>query len=264
LTPSRLHPEHPAYVPFDYAQLANVLERLTEEAGASGTLENALIIRHYVEMLRRHIVPDERLRKLAEQLYERHSEALEFIWECRPQQRGLLEALQDRIESVSGLTIDSHGNNVLRFIPEVWNQSLKSIRCDPTLWTHSGRALLFEIKTYPNTPGRVNLSIIIGPAPADDRGDFYDAARARPELFTGLVKQMGTKWASIFSLELLTSAQARGLSVDQQEHNALLAWSDFQGKILPGLIQAILDIDSGRPETVAEPDAPSGSLVIPS
>jgi hypothetical protein len=260
LTPRGLHPEHPAYVPFDYAQLANLLERLTEEVGASGTSESALIIRHYVEMLRRHIVPDERLRELAAQLYERHSEALEFIWECRPQQSGLLEALQDRVESVSGLTIDSRSSNMLRFAPDAWDQSLRSIHCDPTLWTRTGRALLFEIKTFTNTPDRVNLSLVLGPAAADVRVEFYDAARARPELFVGLVKPMGNKWASIFSLDLLTSIQSKGLTVDQQAQNASLAWSDFQGKILPELIQAILDIDAGRSEKVAEPDAPAGSL----
>ena len=256
LTPSGLRPEHPAYVPFSYAQLASLLERLTEEAGVSGTLESALIIRHYVEMVRRHIVPDERLRELAAQLYERHSEALEFIWECRLQQGGLLEALQDRVESVSGLTIESRGANILRFIPDAWDQSLNSIHCDPTLWTRSGRALLFEIKTFTSTPGRVNLSLVLGPAPADARVAFYDAARAQPELFIGLVKPMGAKWASIFSMELLTSAQAKDLSLDQQAQNASLAWSDFQGTILPKLIKAVLDIDAGRSEKLAESDIP--------
>jgi hypothetical protein len=247
LTPNGLDPKHSAYVPFSYTQLAKVLDDLANER--FGTSESTLIVRHYVEMLRRHIVPDERLRELAAQLYERHSEALEFIWECRPQQGGLLEALQDRIEGVSGLTIDSSGANILRFVPDAWDQSLKSIQCDPTLWTRTGRALLFEVKTFTKSPGRINLSLLIGPAAAESRAAFYEAARAQPQAFRGLVKPMGAKWATIFSLDLLTSAQARGLTLDQQVQNASLAWSDFQGGRLPGLIQAILDIDAARSAT---------------
>jgi len=90
LTPRGLDPQHSAFVPFSYTHLATVLETLADGTSPTGTAESALIIRHYVEMLRRHIVPDERLRQLAAQLYERHSDALEFIWECRPQQGGLL------------------------------------------------------------------------------------------------------------------------------------------------------------------------------
>ncbi len=254
LTPGGLDPEHPAYVPFSYAQLAEVLHGLADER--LGTSESTLIVRHYVEMLRRHIVPDERLKELAAQVYERHSEALEFIWECRPQQGGLLEVLQDRIEGVLGLTVDSRGANVLRFVPDAWDQSLKSIQCDPMLWTRTGRALLLEVKTFANTPGRVNLSLLIGPAAAEARAAFYEAARAQPQLFRGLVKPMGAKWASIFSLDLLTGAQARGLTLDQQAQNASLAWSDFQGRTLPGLIQAVLDIDAARSATVSN-SAPS-------
>jgi hypothetical protein len=76
LTPGGLDPEHPAYCAMSYVQLAEVMDDLAKETGQSGASETALIIRHYVEMLRRHIVPDDKLKELAARLYERHSEAL--------------------------------------------------------------------------------------------------------------------------------------------------------------------------------------------
>lgn len=250
LTPQGDDPEHPSYVPFSYVRLTTVLENLTDEAAPKGTPEGTLIVRHYLDMLRRHIVPDEKLRKLAAQIYERHSEALEFIWECRPRQGGVLQELRDRIEGVSGLTVDSRGANFIRFAPDSWDQSLKTIRCAPGLWTPTGRALLFEIKIYPNTPGRINLALIIGPAAPEARASFYEAAREMPDVFHGLAKRMGKKWSTIFSRDLLTSAQARGLTAEQQIQNAALAWSDFQGSTLRTLIQAILDIE-GRHSRIA-------------
>jgi len=187
-------------------------------------------------------VPDEKLRSLAAKLYERHAEALDFIFECRPQQGNVIEALRHRIERVDGLTIDSRGANIVRFVPDAWN-TLESIQCDPSVWSHTGRALLFEVKIFANNPGRVNLCLVIGPAPVDARHKFYEAARAEPKTFIGLVKPMGSKWATIFSRDLLTSAQAEGLTSEQQIDNASLAWSDIQAAQLPILIQRILDID---------------------
>ena len=243
LTPLGDESGHPRYVSFSYVRLTEILDKLGTTASIA--LETAIIVRHYVEMLRRHIVPDERLRELAAKLYERHTEALDFIFECRPQQGGVLEALYDRIEQVGGLLIDSRGANVVRFAPDAW-ESLKSIRCDTSNWTHTGRALLFELKTFVNAPGRVNLALVLGPASPEARLKFYEAARSDPEMFQGLVKPMGQKWASIFSHDLQTSVQAKGLTIEQQANNATLAWSDFQGFRLQGLIRGILDIDMGH------------------
>ncbi|MDB5407505.1 MAG: hypothetical protein JWL84_2417 [Rhodospirillales bacterium] len=250
LTPTGADSEHPSYTAFSYVRLAEVLESLLDNERSVIAPEPAVIIRHYVEMLRRHIVPDERLQDLARRLYERHSEALDFIFECRPQQGGLLEAMQDRIESVAGLAVDSRFGNGIRFFPDAWDQALQSLACGPTDWSRTGRGLLFEVKTFPKTPGRVNLSLIMGPAATDVRTAFYEAAKAKPEIFTGLVKPMGLKWVTIFSRDLLTSAQARGLSLDQQAANASLAWSDFQGRQLQELIQEILRIEEHRAATI--------------
>ena len=242
LTPTGADPEHPAYVAFSYARLAEVLETLTEGAPS----ESALIVRHYVQMLRRHIVPDTRLRELAQRLYERHSEALEFIMECRPQQAGLLGLLTETVEAAPGLSVDSRGANVLRVTPDAWEPALTTISCDPTLWSRTGRALLFELKTYAGTPGRVNLSLLIGPAAAPDRTAFYQAAAIRPDVFRGLVKPMGVKWVSIFSQDLLTSTEARDLTLEQQAQKAAAAWAQFLTTSLPTLTQAVLDIDAQR------------------
>jgi hypothetical protein len=57
---------------------------------------------------------------------------------------------------------------------------------------------------------------------------------------------MGGKWATIYSRDLLTGAQAKGLTLEQQASNVLLAWSDFQASTLPAITQTVLDIDASR------------------
>lgn len=243
LTPDSTPPDHEGYIAYDYADIVSTLEGLTSSPHEPIPAETKLIVEHYVDMVRRHIVQDEKLRALAVTLYERHKEAFEFIFECRPEPNSLLAVARSCIQGVQGLIVDSSGSNLLRFVPEKWDQQLKVIKGDPTKWSKTGRGLLFEIKTYPNAPGRVNVSLIVGPGDAVIRTKVYEAVDSKRHLFKGLVKPMGVQWATVFSRDLLTSNQAKGQTFDAQELNVRMAWSDFQGGQLGSLINAILEID---------------------
>ncbi len=196
---------------------------------------------------------DERLRARAQKLYERHKEAFEFIFECRPEPNSLIAAGRRCVQSVQGLIIDSSGSACVRFVPETWDSQLKTIKGDPTKWTKSGRWLLFEIKTYSGAAGRVNIALVLGPSDAATRKKVYELAVSKPQIFKGLVKPMGTQWATIFSRDLLTTNQAKGLSFEAQELNVRLAWSDFQAKHLSSLIQGIVDIEKQLHSSVVDP-----------
>jgi len=243
LTPDGSCPNHDLYVAYSYAELAEALETLTVDALEPIPAETLLIIRHYVDMVRRHIVQDDRLRALALTLYERHKEAFEFIFECRPEPQSLLTVARQSAKGVQGLTEDSSGSNLFRFVPEVWDERLTKIKGDSTKWSKTGRGILFEGKTYANAPGRVNIALILGPGDPETRSRVYQAAAAKPQLFTGLVRPMGAQWATIFSRDLLTPAQAKNLTFEAQVLNVGLGWSDFQGQTLPLLTDAVLAID---------------------
>jgi hypothetical protein len=243
LTPDGSQPGHDQYVAYDYASLAETLETLVADGLEPVPAETSLIIRHYVDMVRRHIVQDDLLRALALTLYERHKEAFEFIFECRPEPRSLLTVVRECVQSVQGLTEDSSGSHLFRFLPEVWDERLTTIKGDPAKWSKTGRGILFEGKTYANAPGRVNISLILGPGDPAMRSRVYQAAVDQPQLFTGLAKPMGAQSVTIFSRDLLTPAQAKNLTFEAQANNVGLGWSDFQGRTLQSLIDAVLAID---------------------
>lgn len=243
LTPDGADPRDANYVSYDYADLVRTLEALSTDALEPPSEASLLIIRHYVDMVRRHVVQDDQLRALAVSLYERHKEAFEFIFECRPEPQSLLTVLRARVQDVQGLVVDSSGSNLFRFFPQVWDERLRYIKGDATRWSKTGRGILFEGKIYADNPGRVNIALILGPGDAEMRSSVYQAAASQPRLFTGLVKPMGAQWATIFSRDLLKPTQAKGLTFETQEHNVGLGWSDFQGQTLQQLIDAILTID---------------------
>ena len=70
-------PEDSDYVAFSYVELAGILEGLLVDRAASQNNEVFLVVRHYIDMLRRHVVPDEELKSLALRIYERHKEAFD-------------------------------------------------------------------------------------------------------------------------------------------------------------------------------------------
>jgi len=244
LTPESAAPDHESYVGFGYAEVISTLEGLISDPLAVPP-ETKLIVSHYVNMVRRHIVPNEKLRALAVTLYERHKEAFEFIFECRPEPYSLLGVARGSVQNVGGLILEpGSSSSFFRFVPEAWDQQLKVIKGDAAKWTKTGRGLLFEVKIYPTThPGRVNVSLILGPGEAAMRTKIYEAAAAENGLFKGLVKPMGAQLATIFSRDLLTVNEAKGQAFEAQEFAVRAAWSDFQARQLPSLIEAILKID---------------------
>ena len=242
LTPDGSDPGHDGFFAFGYADLADIFQSLTTDTREPVPEDTQLIVRHYVEMVRRHIVQEDRLSALAMALYERHKEAFDFIFECRPEQ-SLLTGVRQCVLSVQGLIEDKSTSTVFRFLPKTWDEQLTTIKGDPTQWTRTGRGILFEAKIYNNAPGRVNLALLLGPADSNMRQRIYQAAAAQPDLFTGLVRPMGRQWAAVFSRDLLTSAQAENLAFEARSFNVGLAWSDFQGRTLQLLTDAVLAID---------------------
>jgi hypothetical protein len=119
---------------------------------------------------------------------------------------------------------------------------------DPSGWTRTGRNLLFEIKES-SYADRVIVALVVGPAAADTRTRLYKGAASRPNVFVGLVKPMGSKYATIFSRELLNALAAKGMDLEQKSAAISAEWAKFVKDDLPLLEQAILEIiKSGPPD----------------
>ena len=63
---------------------------------------------------------DDTLRNLAVKLYERHADALDFIFKCKPQGTSLLPIAQTLVEKTPGLKQDRHSSTIFRFFPTKW------------------------------------------------------------------------------------------------------------------------------------------------
>ncbi len=249
LTPDGADPDDDGYVAFGYSKLAEVIEELLKEAVAS---ETAIALRHYVEMLRRHIVPDQQLNQLALQLYNRHKSAFDFVIKNIPKD-SLFEIAKQLVETSPEVVADAHGANIVRFVPKAWATVPQLNQCPKDKWSKTGRHLLFELKTF-NTDGmrnRLLLALLVGPGPDKARASLYDAAKERG--FIGLVKPMGAQYATIFAKELLSESYGATLDLDDKRSVAQTAWSAFVADDMPKLEREIFGIIGHVLENVTQP-----------
>lgn len=241
LTPTGAAPDDGGYTAFSYSELAIALEPLANKTESDG--ETGLIVRHYIDMLRKRIVGDEEMEMLAAKLYERHREAFQFIYLHAPRSGSLVEAVSEDVRAIHGLTIETESAASMRFAPSSWDEDL-AYRSEG--WTASGRGFLFELKNNAAKPGRVLLSLVMGPGEAAYREAFYRAAQAEPDIFHGLQKPMGKLYSTIWSKVLLTPEQAGPLTAEQQRNNVMVAFSGFRGETLPTLIEAVARLDEAH------------------
>jgi hypothetical protein len=234
LTPEGIDAEEEGYVSLSYSEVADVVERATLDDGDPVSNELSLILRHYVEMLRRHIVQDDQLVTLARQLYERHKEALDFIIEHRPQPDSLLETIKNLLDSDATFVQDRHAPMIIRFAPKDWEGVASFNACPTTAWTHTGRNLLFEAKANRETD-RISIALVLGPGDATLRSKIYNYCSQQPKTFVNLVKGMGAKYATVFTRDLLSAKAAENMEIEEKKAAIENSWKEFLSKDLPSL-----------------------------
>ena len=225
LTPDGIEPDEEDYIGLSYSDVADSVEFLAARTDRVGQ-DVAIILSHYIDMLRRHIVEDDKLINLVRQLYVRHKDAFDFVFEKRPQPDSLLEEVRSLLTSVPTLAEDRHSPSILRFVPTTWALQPQFNSCPEDRWTHTKRNLIFEVKWNRDTD-RVAIALISGPAPDPLRLKLYEFAVARPKVFVGLVKPMGAKTATIFQRELLSTSAAAGMETGDKQASLKAKFLDF-------------------------------------
>ena len=79
LTPDGDEPSHPEYLPVNYQTVCEILDELAESRASVIEPDAKVLMKHYTEMLRRHIVGDSEIARLSQQIYQKHSRAIDLI-----------------------------------------------------------------------------------------------------------------------------------------------------------------------------------------
>lgn len=236
LTPDSHDPSDERYISLDYGFIHDLVTNMAENRASTLGADVQTLMRHYAQMLRRHIMPDSDIATLAQQIYKKHQRALDIIFEHRPDlQSELGYFLQTMVQETPGLVLDHCTKTAVRFLATAWDKPLLQ---QGNGWTPTGRMLLFELS---NRADRLLLRLYIGPGPQTVREQLYDLALAHPQVFN-VSKRGGSiqgSYKTIFGQDFLRARDYEGATLDELTPKVQKKWDGFVGSRL-GEITAVL------------------------
>lgn len=155
-----------------YSEIINFIEKslVTKKDSINDFMES--FINQYLDLLRRYIVGDKELEGLCREIYSKHRDALDLIFEYKPDiYSDVSDHLQNFISNNEDLYLDGSGKKFIRFLPKSLNTEI--IKCGEG-WTDSKNIILFELDNYNN---RLAISLVLGPGDEQFRTSIYEFAK---------------------------------------------------------------------------------------
>jgi hypothetical protein len=156
-------------------------------------------------MIGRHIVSDSEIAKLCQQIYRQHKDALDLIFEHKPDlQMDLKAVLEEELGRHPGFRLDHFTKSRVRFFHEDWDTDPRETLGSG--WTPTKRVALFELS---NDPESLKLRLLIGPVEKDDdpaiefRDAVFACSQSHRQAFPGGMTTLYPRWTTILSRELL-------------------------------------------------------------
>lgn len=192
----------------------------------------SVLITHYREMLREKSDESE-LRKLCEQVYQKHGPILDKIFEYRPDKQSDVSAyLQDLVKG-SGLILDDTNKRYIRFCTEEWDD----LRFKVAEWTKTNRLLLFE---FNNDGLQLTLNLYVGPSRSPFRDSLIATATEAAKQSSILHrKSTAKKWRPLYTNQFLSRDLYAEPDFDTLKDEIQNRWAQFMKNDLPILRRAL-------------------------
>ncbi len=242
LTPEGNQPSDEDYIPLSYAEIAQLVDVVRQAHESTLGADVRTLMSHYTAMLRRYIVSESEIAELCRRIYRRHKQALDLIFEHRPDlQWDLAEWLKKLIQEADkslGFVLDHCTKTYIRFGIADWD-SFPALRSGYG-WTPSGRILLFEFQNYGD---QLSLKLIIGPGPDALRKTIYQTASEYPRIFRGRSKRLSPKWTTIYNRRFLARRDYEDPDFEALTNKIKDEWEKFISQELPALREVVENME---------------------
>lgn len=235
LTPGGSTPSDPRYKAVRYNTVVGLIENiLTAPHFAKMNPDTRILLRHYVELIRKDIVGGSELEELCRKIYLEHREAIDLINKYRPDTQGemrtLIEELVTETEEVRVLkpartrSVSSYQKFCV-FLPTAWLDLIPETGFNPDGWTK--RVCNFVIV---NMPDEMYILLQLRPGPEEDRKRLYQAA-VSAEMVPANHRM--ASYPELRRWNLLTPADYRTMTPPVLHEIVRSGWSDFVSDSLP-------------------------------
>ena len=233
LTPDREEPSDERYSAIEYALIAEIVGRFVEARLSTIGPDVATFLRHYEQMLRRHIVSDSEIAELCRKLYRKHRHAFDLIFQHRPDagQGVVRDLIEELVRREGDLMLDDCSRGYVRFTHKQWDlPKLKG-----SGWTKTGRMLLFEFTIGTE---RVGLKLLLGPGPTEVRERLFRFAQTKPAVFKAVGKTISAKWNQLYTRVILEPKDTALSEPEAIERVVRERWATFVKEDLGTLVAA--------------------------
>lgn len=238
LTPEGNPPSDQNYFSLSYGEVAEILEAVRRSHESTLGNDVRILLRHYVTMLRRHIVADSEIIELCRKLYRQHKPALDLIYEHRPDlQSDLQELVEDLVNDAPELELDHSTKSEIRFLPRTWDQY--GVLLSGEGWTPSGRILLFG---FVNRADHLALHLYIGPGPQVIREAILETCQRHDSVLNGTRGSVNKKWKTIHKRPFLTTSDYEDPDFDSLTDKISSRWERFLESELPQINQIVGEV----------------------
>ncbi|MCC7362075.1 MAG: PD-(D/E)XK nuclease family protein [Anaerolineales bacterium] len=230
LTPAGREASAEAYASLDYVTVAALVERLAETRRATLGPDVSILLAHYAQMLRRHIVSESEISELCRRIYQKHRRALDLIYEHRPDQQAVIyDVLIELIRTTPGLVLDQSSKSYIRFLPAAWDVP---VLAEGGSWTTTKRILLFQ---FTNAASSLRLHLTIGPGPENVRSGLFEAARRGGPPLHSTYNKLMPKYHTIYARTFLTASAYEDGDDESRKNQILKQWKGYIEQDLPAM-----------------------------
>lgn len=162
------------WLPYSYSDVHRVLSELIRASERNISEDVMMALEHYLELVGRHLMPENEITQLAQRIYARHRRALDIIYEAKPDQiselnQFILEKL-NLLQNEKSIVIDHCSKAYIRFAPSSWEAIEHQLECEESGVT---RILRFEF-TINNG---IDLKLVVGPGADQLRTRAFELSR---------------------------------------------------------------------------------------
>lgn len=140
-------PSETNWVPYSYADVHRVLERVRSTNASSIGDDVGTVLDHYLRVLRGRLMDDPKIAELCQRIYKNHRQALQLIYEhAGSPAAGIIASIESTIAEHPGAWhVVNRTSRRIDFVPEAWRQLLPPIGSRPTFDARDWIILRFEL-----------------------------------------------------------------------------------------------------------------------
>lgn len=228
------------WLPLSYGSIADIIEKICEERQSTFSPDIEISMRHYVDLIRRHLMRESDIAELCRKIYKQHRQAIDLIYEHRPDMRSDIQQCIEQIIQGSiqpeNLINDSVYRQWIRFAPQEWDELAFQKTC--VGWSASKRILLFE---FWNEPQSLRLHLTAGPGELQIKQAIYQKLKELSIQGLKKCKIRDSGWSQMCIIEVLKPSDYEEGNLEELQEKIQVFWRTYINRDLKVIRKAIYE-----------------------